>query len=135
MESIERTFRTLSDRTRLRTLCLLSTGELCVGDLVDLLGVPQPTASRHLAYLRRSGLVDTRRDGQWAFYSLAKPTSGFERKLLACLKACRDEQPELANDARRATELRDSGGCCAGLNPASSKSCGRARSEEVLCSE
>jgi DNA-binding transcriptional ArsR family regulator len=57
-------FRAFSDRTRLRILHLLSEGELCVGDLVGVLRVPQPTASRHLAYLRRAGLVVTRKNGR-----------------------------------------------------------------------
>ena len=70
-------FRAFSDPTRLRILHLLLDGELCVGDLVKILKVPQPTASRHLAYLRRAGLVATRRNGLWNYYALklAKPTS------------------------------------------------------------
>ncbi len=52
-------FRAFSDRTRLRILYLLQGGECCVGNLVDILGIEQPSASRHLAYLRRAGLVAT----------------------------------------------------------------------------
>lgn len=63
-------FRAFSDPTRLRILHLLLDGELCVGDLVKILKVPQPTASRHLAYLRRTGLVATRRNGLWNYYTL-----------------------------------------------------------------
>ena len=61
-------FRAFSDRTRLRILCLLHDGEMCVGDILGVLGVPQPTASRHLAYLRKAGLVSTRREGTWVYY-------------------------------------------------------------------
>ena len=50
-------FRAFSDRTRLRLLHLLRGGEGCVCDLVRVLGVPQPKVSRHLAYLRKAGLV------------------------------------------------------------------------------
>jgi ArsR family transcriptional regulator len=64
-------FRALSDPTRLRILHLLQGGELCVCDLVDILDVPQPTASRHLAYLRKTGLVLTRKEGHWNYYRLA----------------------------------------------------------------
>jgi len=124
MESLEHTFRALSDGTRIRILCLLRPGELCVGDLVELLGVAQPTASRHLAYLRRNGLVETRRDGQWAFYSLSKPSTSFEHALLACLDASRQEQPELIDDARRAEALRVSGGCCPAVDATPSRGCG-----------
>src|SRR5258708_27201278 len=73
--SVERVFRTLADTTRLRILHLLDEGPLCVGDLVSVLAVPQPTASRHLAYLRKSGLVLDERRGQWSFYRLPPPPS------------------------------------------------------------
>src|SRR5919198_6117161 len=68
---IERLFRALSDATRLRILALLVDGEVCVCRLHETLRLPQPTVSRHLAYLRRSGLVATRRDGLWIHYRLA----------------------------------------------------------------
>ncbi len=105
-------FRAFSDRTRLRILHLIQEGELCVGDLVKVLGVPQPTASRHLSYLRRAGLVRARRDGVWIHYSLAPTRSSFHRTLLACLKGCFREAPELDADAKRARSVRKSGGFC-----------------------
>src|SRR5687768_18466789 len=64
-------FKALADPTRLRILGLLLTGEVCVCDIHESLKIPQPKASRHLAYLRRSGLVETRRDGLWIHYRLA----------------------------------------------------------------
>ncbi len=63
-------FQALGDPTRLRILGLLLTGEVCVCHIHESLRIPQPKASRHLAYLRRSGLVDTRRDGLWVYYRL-----------------------------------------------------------------
>ncbi|MCI0717422.1 MAG: metalloregulator ArsR/SmtB family transcription factor [Acidobacteria bacterium] len=105
-------FRAFSDRTRLRILHLLRDGEMCVGDLVKILGVPQPTASRHLAYLRRSGLVVARRDGLWGFYTLAPAKTEFHRNLLACLRSCFQDVPEIVADSRRAAKLRKAGGCC-----------------------
>jgi len=68
---LETLFKALADRTRLRILGLLLGGEVCVCDIHASLGVPQPTASRHLAYLRRAGLVSARRNGVWMHYSLA----------------------------------------------------------------
>jgi ArsR family transcriptional regulator len=105
-------FAAFSDPTRLRILHLLREGELCVGDLVTILAMPQPTISRHLAYLRRSTLVETRKSGLWMYYSLATPRSEFHRKLLECLTACFVDVPELKKDAVRAAKLRKSGGCC-----------------------
>ena len=55
LDALETLFKALSDRTRLRILALLAKGEVCVCEIHDALGIPQPTASRHLAYLRRSG--------------------------------------------------------------------------------
>ena len=112
-EDVNRMFRAFSDPIRLRTLHLLRGGEMCVGDLVEVLGVPQPTASRHLARLRAAGLVVVRREGRWAHYSLAGAGSGFHRRLLECLGSCFADVPELRRDAARAARLRASGGCCA----------------------
>src|SRR4051812_24109918 len=74
LSDMERLFKTLADQTRLRILGLLLGGEVCVCHIHESLRIPQPKASRHLAYLRRSGLVDTRRDGLWMHYRLAAPT-------------------------------------------------------------
>jgi ArsR family transcriptional regulator len=106
-------FAAFSDPTRLRILHLLRGGEMCVGDLVTILDLPQPTISRHLAYLRRSALVVTRKGGLWTYYSLASAKSEFHRKLLDCLTACFADVPELKKDATRAMKLKKSGGCCA----------------------
>jgi len=69
---LEALFKALADTTRLRILRLLMAGEICVCDIHDTLKIPQAKASRHLAYLRRAGLVTTRREGLWIHYSLAK---------------------------------------------------------------
>jgi ArsR family transcriptional regulator len=108
--SVERVFRALVDSTRVRILHLLRDGALCVGDLVAVLGVPQPTASRHLAYLRRSGLVLDERRGHWTFYKLAAPVTGFHRKLRECLDAALS--PQNRKDEAALAALRRRGGCC-----------------------
>ncbi|MBI3836828.1 MAG: winged helix-turn-helix transcriptional regulator [Planctomycetia bacterium] len=94
-------FRAFSDRTRLRILHMLRGGELCVCDIVAMLGVPQPKASRHLAYLRKAGLVVARKQGLWSYYSLARARNAFHEKLLDCLGCCFKDIPELAKDARQ----------------------------------
>src|SRR5436190_4382861 len=105
-------FRAFSDRTRLRILSILSQGEHCVGDLVEILKVPQPKVSRHLAYLRKAGLVEIRKQGLWTFYRLAAPAAPFHKKMLECLGACYGDVPEIARDAGKARELKKTGGCC-----------------------
>ena len=108
---VDRLFRAFSDRTRLRILHLLLQGELCVCDLVAILRVPQPTASRHLSYLRRAGLVRVRQERSWKYYSLAEPRNSFHAMLLECLDTCFAEVPELGRDtARRAKS--GVGKCC-----------------------
>ena len=71
LEALTTVYAALADPTRLRILSLLGDGEVCVCHLHASLDVPQPTASRHLAYLRKSGLVEARRDGIWMHYRLA----------------------------------------------------------------
>lgn len=102
-------FRAFSDRTRLRILHLLRGGELCVCDIVRVLGLPQPKVSRHLAYLRKAGLVRARKEGLWMRYELAAARDEFHASLLNCLGCCFGSVPELERDARK---LKRS--CCGG---------------------
>jgi ArsR family transcriptional regulator len=71
IDHLEVLFKALADKTRLRILALLGNNEVCVCHIHDSLGLPQPTVSRHLAYLRRSGLVAVRRDGVWMHYRVS----------------------------------------------------------------
>ena len=112
LDSIDAMFRAFSDRTRLRILHVLLDGELCVGDIVQNLRAPQPRVSRHLAYLRKAGLVDVRKCGLWKHYSLFPAKNSFHQKLLECLQKCFSDVPELQADNARAAKLRKSGGCC-----------------------
>src|SRR4051794_36753681 len=98
---VDAMFRAFADPTRLRILNLLLPGELCVCDIVNTLRIPQPTASRHLAYLKKSGLVQSRRDGLWIHYKLAKPRSTFHKRLLYCLACCFEDVPQLAKDGKQ----------------------------------
>ncbi|HEY4312687.1 MAG TPA: metalloregulator ArsR/SmtB family transcription factor [Pirellulales bacterium] len=105
---VDAMLRAVSDRTRLRILNLLRDGELCVCHIVDVLRVPQPTASRHLAYLRRARLVMARKEGLWSYYRLTPARTKFHEKLLNCL-ACADV-PEFATDTKQVATLRKR--CC-----------------------
>ncbi|MFZ1933041.1 MAG: metalloregulator ArsR/SmtB family transcription factor [Thermoguttaceae bacterium] len=105
-------FRAFSDRTRLRILHVLQGGELCVGDIVEILQAPQPRISRHLARLRAAKLVTVRKSGLWSHYRLAPAKTPFHKTLLKCLAKCFREVPELQADAARAAKIRKSGGCC-----------------------
>lgn len=98
--AVDAVFRAFSDKTRLRILNLLTAGELCVCDLVEVLDVPQPKASRHLAYLRRVGLVSSRKQGYWSYYRLADKRPALHAKLLECLACCSADMPEFARDLK-----------------------------------
>lgn len=101
VSQVDGMFRAFSDRTRLRILHLLLPGELCVCHIVDVLELPQPKVSRHLAYLRRMRLVLARKEGLWNYYRLAPARGAFHERLLECLATCFREVPELAEDAER----------------------------------
>ncbi|MEN6497527.1 MAG: metalloregulator ArsR/SmtB family transcription factor [Thermoguttaceae bacterium] len=110
--SVDFMLRAFSDRTRLRILCLLQKREFCVGDIVDILQVSQPKISRHLAYLRKAGLVTARKSGLWCYYSLMPSQAAFHQKLLSCLGTCFSEVPQIQTDLARAAAIKKSGGCC-----------------------
>ncbi|HMF93985.1 MAG TPA: metalloregulator ArsR/SmtB family transcription factor [Vicinamibacterales bacterium] len=106
---MEALFKALADATRLRILGLLLTGEVCVCDIHESLGIPQPKASRHLAYLRRSGLVETRREGLWIHYrlgDLADPV------MAAIVDAVRHALTHVGSVQRDGQRLQKRTGCC-----------------------
>jgi ArsR family transcriptional regulator, arsenate/arsenite/antimonite-responsive transcriptional repressor len=106
MESL---FKALADATRLRILGLLLAGEVCVCDIHETLKIPQPKASRHLAYLRRSGLVETRREGLWIHYHLG----AFANPVMAAiLDAVRHGLTHVDAVRRDGERLRKRTGCC-----------------------
>jgi ArsR family transcriptional regulator len=106
---MENLFKALADATRLRILGLLLTGEVCVCNIHESLKIPQSKTSRHLAYLRRAGLVETRRDGLWIHYrlgTLADPV------LAAIADATRHALTHVDSVNRDAERLRKRTGCC-----------------------
>jgi len=105
-------FRAFSDETRLRILHLLKEEEMCVGDLVTILDLPQPTVSRHLSHLRSSRLVETRKEGLWRFYRLGPVDNRLQEQLFGCLGTCFQGIPTLDTDRNRAAELKASGTSC-----------------------
>src|SRR4028118_549081 len=79
---MENFFLALADKTRLRILNLIGDNEICVCFFTETLQEPQPKISRHLAYLRRAGVVQTRRDGKWIYYRLIQPKDEAARRVL-----------------------------------------------------
>jgi len=104
MKNIAHLFKALSDETRLRILALLSSGELCVCDLMAALELPQSTVSRHLAYLRNTGLVEDERKGVWMFYRL-KQSSALGDDLLGLLLEKLNQSVQFHDDRRALDRL------------------------------
>lgn len=97
MEIIANGFKGLSDPTRLRILALLEEGELCVCDIIEVLDIPQSTISRHLAYLRKTAWVETRRIRKWMYYRRPAQSSPFQAYCFALL----DEELAENDQARK----------------------------------
>ena len=109
LADMETLFKALADVTRLRILGLLLAGEVCVCDLQDSLKSPQSKISRHLAYLRRARLVETRREGLWIHYrlgTLADPVLG------AIVDAVRHALTHTEVVRRDGARLQKRTGCC-----------------------
>jgi|SRR5688500_17399364 ArsR family transcriptional regulator, arsenate/arsenite/antimonite-responsive transcriptional repressor len=118
LENMERLFQALGDSTRLRILGLLMTGEVCVCHIHESLKVSQPKASRHLAYLRRAGLVEARRQGLWMYYRLADAPDPVVASVKQAVTHALGHLPGVQKDAQR---LQRKNGCClpvAATNPA-----------------
>lgn len=99
--SLAALFRALADPTRLRLLNLIADREICVCYFVGILRISQPKVSRHLAYLRKAGIVESRREGKWMHYRLQFPGSGAAADILReTLKHLR-ENPEMRRDVAR----------------------------------
>ena len=107
MKHLAQTLKALSDPIRLRIVLLLQAeGELCVCDLMAVLGLPQSTVSRHLAYLKRSCWVDTRRQGVWMYYTLSRESCVICRALLQILRQHAGNLPEASSDRNALAAFR-----------------------------
>jgi ArsR family transcriptional regulator, arsenate/arsenite/antimonite-responsive transcriptional repressor len=109
LSEMERLFKALADATRLRILGLLLTGEVCVCDIHESLRIPQSKASRHLAYLRKSGLVATRREGLWVHYRLGKLADPVLAAIAGAVGHALTHADRVHRDAER---LQKRTGCC-----------------------
>lgn len=99
---LDSVFKGFADPTRIRILSVLAAGELCVCDIVEILQLPQPAVSRHLAYLRRMGLVEAEREWKFAHYRLAAPAHAVHKNLLNCVRSCFRGITSLGRERRQA---------------------------------
>jgi ArsR family transcriptional regulator len=120
LQMVDKVFKALADPTRVRIVGLLGTGEICVCHIHESLRLPQSLVSRHLAYLRRAGLVATRKEGLWVYYRLAARQPDVTGTLLDAVYHCVGHLPTVAKDAKR---LEKDTGCCPVASPAPNFSC------------
>ena len=100
-------FKALGDKTRLRLLNLMGEQEICVCYLVEILEQGQPKISRHLAYLRRAGVVEARRDGKWMHYRIVMPPDTGAAQILRQTLAWLQEERSMQADRSRLSKA-----CC-----------------------
>lgn len=105
---LDRLLKALADPTRLRIVGLLQAGEVCVCHIHDSLKIPQPKASRHLAYLRKAGVVEADKRGLWVYYRLAEQPA-LAQTLLDAARHCVSHLTTAKQDAKR---LERETGCC-----------------------
>src|ERR1044072_8583757 len=101
-------FRALADSTRLRIINLIADHEVCVCFFVEILKINQPKISRHLAYLRRAGIVAARREGIWMHYRIATPKDENAAKVLMNVRGWLAKDPGMQQDRKRLDKI-----CCA----------------------
>ncbi len=109
---MELLFKALADRTRLRLLNLMGADEVCVCFFVEVLGTNQPKISRHLAYLRRAGVVGARRDGKWMHYRIVIPSDPHAARVFEGVMEWLAEEREMRQDRARLERV-----CCAPQAP------------------
>jgi ArsR family transcriptional regulator, arsenate/arsenite/antimonite-responsive transcriptional repressor len=109
---LEKFFLALSDRNRLRLINLMGEDEVCVCFFVEILRMAQPKVSRHLAYLRRAGIVAARREGKWMHYRIVPPSDEYAARILQELREWLAADREMQEDRARFVKV-----CCAPALP------------------
>ena len=109
---IEVLLRALADRTRLRLLNLIDDKEVCVCFFVEILKTSQLKISRHLAYLRRAGIVSARRDGKWMHYRITQPSDVVAKRMLGDVRNWLKSDPAMVRERKRLEGI-----CCGSIAP------------------
>ena len=118
MDELNQLGQAIADPTRVRILAALLKSELCVCELVDALEISQSTLSSHLQVLRQTGMVRTRKEGRWIYYSLEKRKAALMNALFSLIQKDVGPDPGLVRDAQRIDRrlaMREDGCCILGF--------------------
>jgi ArsR family transcriptional regulator len=110
--NIELLFKALADRTRLRLINLIGDDEVCVCFFVEVLNTNQPKISRHLAYLRRAGVVSSRREGKWIHYRVIEPPDPHAANIFREVRTWLANDEQMQRDREQLVQI-----CCAPQMP------------------
>ena len=106
MRNLMAVLKALADENRVRALTVLGPRELCVCQIVELLGLAPSTVSKHMAILKQARLVDSRKQGRWMFYRRATREASVEaRKIAALLAQLLADDPQTRADAQRLDQI------------------------------
>jgi len=105
MEQLTQMYKALSEDMRLRVVMLLTHGEICVCDLMAIFGENQSKVSRHLAYLKHSGLIKSKRVGTWMHYSLKEPLDSTIDAQLTFMKQQLSQLPVIRDDEQKMQDI------------------------------
>lgn len=110
--------KALADRNRTRVLMFLRSGELCVCQIIEMLGLAPSTVSRHMNILHRAGLVESRKEGRWVYYRLSRAAGPAARGAIGWVRQslARDEQVLADAKAIKAVRRIDREELCARYN-------------------
>jgi ArsR family transcriptional regulator, arsenate/arsenite/antimonite-responsive transcriptional repressor len=112
MKQIVKVMKVLSDKNRLRILKLLEHKKFCVCELSAIIGITQPSVSRHLKKLKSTGLIQDVQQGFWTDYYLNKPDDIYGKELLAYIRTRLKDDPVVLNDREKAGKVKRSVLCC-----------------------
>jgi ArsR family transcriptional regulator len=111
MDDLVQYFRALSEEVRLRILILLAHGELCVCDMMEVLDEPQSKVSRHLSYLKHSGLITSKRVGVWMHYMLSEPKEETIHAQIEFMRERLSQLPGFKDDVAKMEILKERKRC------------------------
>ena len=106
MRDIMAVIKALADESRVRILMSLSGGELCVCQIVELIGLAPSTVSKHMSILKQAYLVDSRKEGRWMFYRLAEKDATVEaHEITALVSKLLSTDSQVREDAKRLKQI------------------------------